>query len=292
MCGNSMLELSYKINMREKFTQGTIIENMRSRKYPGLRCKGIVISARCDLAQDKINFFHCLMALSMEDWVFEVLFKDIIEEKKKDIFGKIKKYTEKMHIDFETLIHMGIDRAEIILTESANKNKKEKSDVENWLNSWKNLETVSCEYIDRKKKQEYMKKNATKLVERKIQQIHNSAYPKFAFVPIKAYSNGESSVDGLVVDLQDIVQLDIDLKDDILEYRYDYSVYKGNKAKEINKIFFFENQDDFVIADNIIESPWIEYVLQMFAHSFIRIGVDNAYDYEIKEYCHKIMEGR
>lgn len=276
--------------MREKFTQGTIIENMRSKKYPNLRCKGIVISARCDLAQDKIKFFHCLMAMSMEDWVFEVLFKDIIEEKKKEVLGKIKQYTEKKNIDFETLVKMGIDKAEIILMECANKNRKEKSDVEKWITSWKNQELASCEYMDRKKQQTYLKDNAAKLVERKMQQLYNSAYPKFAFVPIKAYCDSESSVDGLVVDLQDIVQVGIHVKEDILEYKYDFSVYKGEKTEEINEIFFFENKDDFVIADNIIESPWIEYVLQMFAHSFIRIGVDNAFDYEIKEYCNKIME--
>ena len=44
------------------------------------------------------------------------------------------------------------------------------------------------------------------------------------------------------------------------------------------------------MADGIITSPWIEYILQLFAHSFIRIGVDNAFDYEIREYCNRIME--
>ena len=39
------------------FTQGTIIEDIRSKKYPALKCKGIVISARCDLAQEKIKLF-------------------------------------------------------------------------------------------------------------------------------------------------------------------------------------------------------------------------------------------
>lgn len=64
--------------MSGKFTQGTIIEDIRSKKYPGIRCKGVVISARCDLEQDKIRQFHCLTALSMDDWIFEVLFKVII----------------------------------------------------------------------------------------------------------------------------------------------------------------------------------------------------------------------
>ena len=68
-------------------------------------------------------------------------------------------------------------------------------------------------------------------------------------------------------------------------------MHNGNYKKEINKIFFFEDKDDFVIADSIIKSPWIEYVLQQFAYSFIRIGVDNANEYEAKEYCDNILEG-
>lgn len=37
--------------------------------------------------------------------------------------------------------------------------------------------------------------------------------------------------------------MDIDIKDDILEYKYDFSTYSGNYKKEINKIFFFEDKD-------------------------------------------------
>ena len=40
--------------MSDKFTQGTIIEYIRSTKYPEIKCQRIVISARCDLAQEKI----------------------------------------------------------------------------------------------------------------------------------------------------------------------------------------------------------------------------------------------
>ena len=78
-----------------------------------------------------------------------------------------------------------------------------------------------------------MHDNAKRLVEKKLQQLYNSIYPKFVFVPRKAYSDSDSSVDGLVIDLQDIVQMDIDIKEDILEYKYDFSTYSGNYKKEI-----------------------------------------------------------
>ena len=279
-----------KTKMKERFTQGTIIESMRSGKYPGIRCKGIVISARCDLAQNKIKYFHCLMALPLEDWFFEVLFNDILEEKKKELFGKIKRYAEENDLDFDSLINMGIDKVEYILTQCVGDNKKKSNDISIWISTWKTIEEFSCEKKDRNHKNVYLRNNAEKLVKSKMQQLYNSAYPKFAFVPVKAYSCNSSSVEGLVIDLQDIKQIDMNVKNDILDYKYDFSTYQGDRKEEINKLFFFENESDFVMADGIITSPWIEYILQLFAHSFIRIGVDNAFDYEIREYCNRIME--
>lgn len=276
--------------MKERFTQGTIIENMRSGKYPGIRCKGIVISARCDLAQNKIKYFHCLMALPLEDWFFEVLFNDILEEKKKELFGKIKRYAEENNLDFDSLINMGIDKVEYILTQCVGDNKKVSKDVSIWISTWKTIEELSSEKKDRNHKNAYLRNNAEKLVKSKMLHLYNSVYPKFAFVPVKAYSCNSSSVEGLVIDLQDIKQIDMNVKNDILDYKYDFTTYQGDRKEEINKLFFFENESDFVMADDIITSPWIEYILQLFAHSFIRIGVDNAFDYEIREYCNRIME--
>ena len=117
-----------------------------------------------------------------------------------------------------------------------------------------------------------------------------SNFPKFAFVPEKAYSDGKSSVKGLVVDLQDVIQFDIKVKNPILAYEYDYKVEKSKEKREyINNYFFFDSDSDFVIAENVIASPWIEYVLQMFANSFMRIGVDNALEYEIEDFCMEIL---
>ena len=92
------------------------------------------------------------------------------------------------------------------------------------------------------------------------------------------------------MDLQDVIQFDIKVKDPILAYEYDYKVEKSKEKREyINNYFFFDSDSDFVIAENVIVSPWIEYVLQMFANSFMRIGVDNALEYEIVDFCTEIL---
>lgn len=273
--------------MSDKLTQGSIIAYIRSTKYPNIKCQGIVISARCDLAQEKVNRIHCLSAMNIDEWFYEVLFESVTNEQNSNILGTIKKYCEQKNMDFITLCEMDRDDIRKILLKSAS--SKEKKNIERIVGEWEKISKLLDGNVEKEEKKSFLQKNR-KIVENKLRSLYNSSFAKFAFVPEKAYSNGKSSVKGLVVDLQDVVQLDIKVKNPILEYEYDYKVEKSKeKRKYINKYFFFESESDFVIAENVIVSPWIEYVLQMFANSFMRIGVENALEYEIQDFCTEIL---
>lgn len=269
--------------MSDKFTQGTIIEYIRSVKYPNIKCEGIVISAKCDLAQEKISQFHCLSAMNIDKWIYEVLFENVVYERKNSILGNIKKHCEQKKLDYGTLCEMSVDSVRQILMKSAS--QKEQKSIQKIIDERSNIDELLKTKLEKKEKREFLFKNK-KIVESKLKLLYNSSFPKFAFIPEKAYSTGKSNVKGLVVDLQDVIQLDIKVKEPILAYKYDYALQRSQEMKEyINKYFFFESESDFVIADNVVTSPWIEYVLQMFANSFIRIGVDNALGDEIEDYC-------
>ena len=273
--------------MSDKFTQGTIIEYVRSVKYPGVKCKGIVISSRCDLAQEKISQFHCLSAMNIDKWIYEVLYENVVYERKKNILGNIKRYCEQKNLDYVTLYGMAMDNVKQILIKSAS--QKEQKSIQKIIEEGNYIDELLKNKIENKEKRDFLVKNK-KIVESKLKALYNSSFPKFAFIPEKAYSTGTSNVKGLVVDLQDVIQLDIKVKESILAYEYDYTLQKSQKMRDgINKYFFFESESDFVIAESLVTSPWIEYVLQMFANSFIRIGVENALEYEIEDYCMEIF---
>lgn len=273
--------------MSDKFTQGTIIEYIRSTKYPDIKCQGIVISARCDLAQEKINQFHCLSAMKIEEWIYEVLFESVVNERNNGVLGNIKKYCEQKCMDFATLCGMDKENFRKVLLKSAS--SKEQKNIQKTVEEWESISRLLEIKIRRGEKRTFLMENK-KIVENKLKALYNSSFPKFAFVPEKAYSDGKSSVKGLVVDLQDVIQFDIKVKDPILAYEYDYKVEKSKEKREyINKYFFFDSDSDFVIAENEIVSPWIEYVMQMFANSFMRIGVDNALAYEIEDFCTELL---
>lgn len=277
--------------MHDKFTQGTIINDIRSLKYPLIRCKGIVVSARCDLAQNKIKHFHCLTALSMEDWIYEVLFWNIIEEIKKDILGKVKGYAINKNLDFSTLKNMGYQKSKIVFEKCfEGKGSKELTTILKCCDDWKFYESIDNNISRNEKCKILNNKILNKKFKEKVKQLHNSAYPKFCFIPEKAYLSKNSLVKGLVVDLHDIQQFDINFREGIIKYKYDYKIVKDkSKSEFLNKYFFFDKESDFVIAEDIINSPWIEYLLQLFSNSFVRIGVDNAYEDEINNYCGEVI---
>lgn len=190
-------------------------------------------------------------------------------------------------MDFATLCGMDKVNFREVLLKSAS--SKEQKNMQKTVEDWEFISGLLETKITKKEKRTFLLQNK-KMAENKLKTLYNSSFPKFAFVPEKAYSDGKSSVKGLVVDLQDVIQFDIKVKDPILAYEYDYKVEKSKEKREyINKYFFFDSDSDFVIAENVIVSPWIEYVLQMFANSFMRIGVDNALEYEIEDFCTEIL---
>ena len=120
------------MKMEKEFTQGSIIEDVRSIKYEGIRCKGIVITARCDLAQNKVPQFHCLIGMTIEDWVYEVLYHAVLKEKLKDLLNKIEEYCKRKDLNFQILMELDHEKATEIMEKSAEKKDKIESIVTEW----------------------------------------------------------------------------------------------------------------------------------------------------------------
>lgn len=96
--------------MKNQFTQGSIIAHVRSSKYKDIKCSGVVISARCDLAQNKIKNFHYLTALPLENWIYEELYYKLIEEAISNELGGIKKILQCYKLDYDLVMEWQYDQ--------------------------------------------------------------------------------------------------------------------------------------------------------------------------------------
>lgn len=81
--------------MINNIEQGTIIYGSRSKKYPENKCYSIIISARCDVSNNKIDKVYYITAVDVDEWFytkrgFEVVYENMLYDNIKKYFKKTK----------------------------------------------------------------------------------------------------------------------------------------------------------------------------------------------------------
>lgn len=52
----------------DELDQGSVLYGLRSDRYPGIPCYGIVITASCDIANSKVSKIYCLIGVDAKQW--------------------------------------------------------------------------------------------------------------------------------------------------------------------------------------------------------------------------------
>ncbi len=264
--------------MHNTITQGTLIYGLRSEKYPNIPCYGIIISARCDLANCKISRAYVISALNVEEWVNQIGLNLAIEELIKTKSNYLKDWSLKHNINFHIIEDFSLE--EII------KNIKDKEiKIKNQDLLYKKWE----EYLEYKKmlnnkaiitEHAYYKKILLKARD-KLKEISNEKNTHFCYISVSEYNNTSSSKEGIIVDLLDLYQFPMELVERLEKDELDYLILKPEERISFNKSTFLEDETDFITVIGQIKSPCIEWLMQKFSFSFIRIGIDKPSDDDI-----------
>lgn len=275
--------------MNEKLIQGSIIGHIRSPKYEKIRCWGILITARCDLVQEKVDQAHCLVALDLNDWISDVLVSKLIESYKKErIFASLRDVAKSSHMDYETLVGFSKEKIRTVCKENCV--EKDYKNVEKVLEQLEVVEQLDLK-ANLNEKIAFILKEYKKKFQHELRDLYEGKNYKYCFLPQKAYTSESGLLDGLVVDLQNIVPIGLNECKRILANEYDCKIIEDEKEKaRINNMFFFESPSDFVIFSGCIVSPWIEYIMQKFSFSFTRIGVETPSKDETEDYVNRLIE--
>ena len=88
-------------------TQGSVVYGMRSEKYPEVASYAIIISARCDIANDKIEKLYYLSAVNVRDWFcteygFKTAYGDTIKNKK----AKFKQEIQQLDLNGDLIFEL------------------------------------------------------------------------------------------------------------------------------------------------------------------------------------------
>lgn len=236
-------------------TQGSIFINAYAEDYIDCVNHGLLITARCDIANAKVNKYSYLPVVGYKEWL-SVDFIDLILNRvrgnaKNSMIASFKAIggTEK------TLNTYGVDK--VLDKFVTNTSDKKQAD---FLSKCKAFKVVSsCDKLraDENKSKELFslyKKDASRIIAELINQNLSGYY----------------FIDDICGDGPHVVLL---REIHHLPYNTAYALKMGTKIAN-DKIKYMDG-DDISYTIGVISSPYIEHIMQKFSEIFIRIGIEN-----------------
>ncbi len=275
------------------YTQGTTIYGLRSQYYEGICCYGVIITARCDIAQEKVKALHVLSAISLRDWVctelFDRAFHAYLEN---DILGPIKQWSKDNELDFDTLLTFGPNKTMVNINADTSLKAKNRNKLEKAVSQWEQWNQLSsCCSMDIRIK--LLNGDLSSKKKSLLNELLSGRFPNdFYFLPGSACVPGREYFDGLVVNLRDIIQISLQEIDEIQKCELDYTALSKTKSGQertqyLNKKFFLNCDNDFVDIIGYVDSPWIEHLVQNFSNTFARIGVNTLPKSKLSDFSDK-----
>lgn len=165
-------------------TQGTIITGVRSDKYSNIRCNGVVISARCDLANCKISKIYYLIAVPSDDWLLsDEGFNIVLSQRQNDLEDKLQTKLGGSGLDWSTLKSFSVEEFSTVIHDQEVGLKKDTDKVLEVFRTFKNYTSKYLELGDKKA----ILQNESKSVASSLLKIANGQMMHYIYVPENAY---------------------------------------------------------------------------------------------------------
>ena len=284
--------------------QGTVIYGIRSSKYPTVCCYGVIISARCDIAQGKVPKYYFLVAVDASEWFctehgYDMVYSSVIKGIKSEIDSK----ADELDLCGDVLVSAEIQDLEAILSakrEEYSGNSKQIKKVDTLANKIAEFRIFSIRDMDDSQRSIAVGRQPKTAI-KELENIYKGTQHHYYYLPQHAYLDNSVYNKGLIVDLLEIKELSLEDADRIKSPGIDFQilpsfptpekmleVIKGGDPREIEKMldgiqeitrltteYWLKKDSDFVDFEGTIQSPWCEHLMQRFSHAFIRIGLSD-----------------
>lgn len=261
----------------EDITQGTLISGVRSTLYPGVTVYGIIISAACDLAHDKIDKVFYLTAIPLNEWLCsDEGFRTITASYASDNKKALLEILEKNELSWDVVQTLSPAEFEIVATQCIKKGERDSA-----KKRFEKYYQISKEKLNSKEKAEVYRSDL-KTVSNFLGGILTGSNTHYIFIPNQALSAAIPDVQGLIVDLLALDFFPLELVERIRKGAIDREIMSDAEIADYDKRFFLKENPGFAYPLPRVASPWREYLLQHFSNCFARIGVDNPGNNEAK----------
>lgn len=270
-------------------TQGTIITGVRSDKYSNIRCNGVVISARCDLANCKISKIYYLIAVPSDDWLLsDEGFNIVLSQRQNDLEDKLQTKLGGSGLDWSTLKSFSVEEFSTVIHDQEVGLKKDTDKVLEVFRTFKNYTSKYLELGDKKA----ILQNESKSVASSLLKIANGQMMHYIYVPENAYIKDGSIDRGLIIDLQELEYIPIRDAERLVNCEIDIQSKDLSEVdkQRYNNCFFLMDWPGYAMAEYDIASPWTEYIMQRFSNAFIRIGVDGPQKEDVQSMVSRVSK--
>ena len=270
-------------------TRGTIITGVRSDKYSNIRCNGVVISARCDLANCKISKIYYLIAVPSDDWLLsDEGFNIVLSQRQNDLEDKLQTKLGGSGLDWSTLKSFSVEEFSTVIHDQEVGLKKDTDKVLEVFRTFKNYTSKYLELGDKKA----ILQNESKSVASSLLKIANGQMMHYIYVPENAYIKDGSIDRGLIIDLQELEYISIRDAERLVNCEIDIQSKDLSEVdkQRYNTCFFLMDWPGYAMAEYDIASPWTEYIMQRFSNAFIRIGVDGPQKEDVQSMVSRVSK--
>ena len=241
-------------------TQGSVFNFARSDDYRE-NVLGMVISARCDLAQLKQEKFIYVPVVKAKDWIEFTLIPKLTDELRKALLTEMRNILKANNLSETALDTFGVDTASSLLKGKGDEKKfiekiEKLNLIEECLRSGKFDKTIL----------------SPKLVSARIDDVVNNKSEGYFFIDeVIDYQAGVESLGSHVVILGEPRPIHQKAAQGIADGLDHEQISLSDRAYD--SIAKSESEMSYILC--VVKSPYIELILQRFSSFYSRIGVDD-----------------
>lgn len=271
-----MNPLMFDAPRENEFTQGTVFSCGYAEIYQASSVYGLVITARCDAAQEKAPMFSYIPVVSLQDWILSDGASVITERIGADCLNTIKNYLKAENLSDSLLATKNLD--EIYDTHfkhmEAEKGREKKcAKMKTTIEAFKtNNNIIEASTVEQRRRHLIEYPAITECVIKELSKNKLSGFYLLRDMPMLDDSKGD-----FVALLREIHHIPSTLAREIVAgLTKDSWAQRDQSAASCPR---FWGRDDLAAPVAKLRSPWIEHLMQNFSLLFSRIGVaDNDFN--------------
>ena len=239
-------------------SQGSIFNFAYSETYEEDEILGLIITARCDISNDKVRKYSYLPVIPFRLWRERELIPILKRLKTKSLENNVKSALDHAGFSKNTLAIYGVDR----LLEVASKDIRKTKTLDSLIEKIKLYELIVSGNTYNEMYSSFekdIKSFVKELIENKVLDYH--------------FLDDVPGYGSCVVNLREVSHLDLFVVKEIAK-GIDFSFLSDDQKLRLRSINT-RLEDGMSCLIGLVKSPFIELIMQRFADLYTRIGVDD-----------------